>query len=137
MTILTIELPDGLRQRAEKIIAQRGATIEHLIRELLEEYLDEAENVQAASNGDVRMFKNDPSNDQDDYPSLEEVVAKIRATPSDPSNIHPATQSVVEALANAPYEPPIDLEAWNREWAKVEAELKAMTRADDKAEGRA
>jgi predicted DNA-binding protein len=137
MTTLTIQLPDELRQRAEEIAAQRGATIDYLIRELLEEYLDEAEHVQAASNGEPHTPVGDLPNDQDDYPSLEEVVAKIRAMPSDPSNIHPATQSAVELLANAPYEPPIDLDAWNREWAQVEAELKAMTRADDEAEGRA
>ena len=137
MTTLTIELPDGLRQRAEKIATQRGDTVEHLIREVLEEYLDDAENVQAPSNGELHTSDDDLSNDQDDYPSLEEIVAKIRATPSDPSHIHPATQSAAELLANAPFEPPIDLEAWNREWAAVEAELKAMTRADDEAEGRA
>jgi predicted DNA-binding protein len=123
VTTLTIELPDGLRQRAEKIVAQRGDTIEHLIQELLEEYLDEAENLQVASNGDARMSDNDLSNDQDDYPSLEEVVAMIRAMPSDPSNIHPATQSLAELLAASPEDPSFDLEEWNREWAAVEAEV--------------
>jgi hypothetical protein len=90
--------------------------------------------VQAPSNGELRTSDDELSNDQDDYPSLEEIVAKIKATPSDPSNIHPATQSLAELLANAPNETPIDLEAWNREWAKVEAELKAMTRANDEIE---
>jgi len=136
MTTLTIQLPDELRQRIEKIVAQRGATIEHLIRELLEEYLDESEHVQAASNGEPHTSVDNLSNDQDDYPSLEEVVAKIRGTPSDPSNIHPATQSLAELLAASPEDPSFDLEEWNREWAAVEAEMKAITRANDRAEGR-
>jgi len=136
MTTLTIELPDRLRQRAEEIAVRRGRTIERLIRELLKEYLDEAESVQAASNGDVRTSDNALSNDQDDYPSLEEVVAKIRAMPSDPSNIHPATQSLAELLAASPEDPSFDLEQWNCEWAAVEAEMKAITRANDRAEGR-
>jgi predicted DNA-binding protein len=123
MATLTIQLPDELRQRAEEIAVQRGRTIERFIREVLEEYLDEAENVQAASNGGVRISDKDLSNDQDDYPSLEEVVAKIRATPSDPSNIHPATQSLAELLAASPEDPSFDLEEWNREWAAVEAEV--------------
>src|SRR5215211_8637078 len=120
MTTLTIQLPDELRQRAENIVAQRGATIEHLIRELLEEYLDEAENVLAPFNGEPRTPIDDLSNGQDSYPSLEEVVAKIKATPSDPSNIHPATQSLAELLAASPEDPSFDLEEWNREWAAVE-----------------
>ncbi len=136
MTTLTIELPDELRQRVEKIVAQRGGAIEHLIRELLEEYLDEAEHVQATSNGEPNTSVDDLSNDQGNYPSLEEVVAKIRAMPSDPSNIHPATQSLAELLAASPEDPSFDLEEWNREWAAAEAEMKAITRANDRAEGR-
>jgi predicted DNA-binding protein len=137
MTTLTVQLPDELRLRAEKIVAQRGDTIEHLIRELLEEYLEQAEHLEVASNGDAHISDNDLSNDQDDYPSLEEIVAKIKATPSDPSNIHPATQSLAELLAASPEDPSFDLEEWNREWATVEAEMKAITRANDRAEGRA
>jgi plasmid stability protein len=72
----------------------------------------------------------------DDYPSLEEVVAQIKATPPNPANIHPATESLADLLMNAPEDPDFDLEAWTREWAKVEAEMKAITRANDLAEGR-
>ena len=66
----------------------------------------------------------------------EEVVAKIQATPPNPMNIHPATGSLREALHNAPDYPDFDLESWEKEWANVEREMKAVTRANDIAEGR-
>jgi len=70
------------------------------------------------------------------FPTPEEVVARIQATPPDPHSIRPAGGSLAEALRNAPDNPDFDLAAWNREWAVVQAEMKAMTRANDMAEGR-
>lgn len=72
----------------------------------------------------------------DDFPTPEEVVAQIKATPPNPANIHPATESLADLLLNAPEDPDFDLESWNRDWARVEAEMKAITRANDLAEGR-
>jgi len=63
-------------------------------------------------------------------------VAKIRAMPPNPHGIRPAAGSLAEALRNAPDDPDFDLASWSREWAAVEAEMKAMARADDIAEGR-
>ena len=37
---------------------------------------------------------------------------------------------------NAPDDPDFDLESWRQQWAAVEAEMKAITRANDMAEGR-
>jgi plasmid stability protein len=73
---------------------------------------------------------------EDDFPTLEEVVREIQATPPNPQNIHPATQSLAELLANAPEDPDFDLDSWNRDWAGVEAELKAITLNNNIAEGR-
>jgi plasmid stability protein len=72
----------------------------------------------------------------DDYPTLEEVVAQIKATPPNPAAIHPATASLADLLENAPHDPDFDLESWTKQWAAVEAEMKAITRANDIAEGR-
>jgi hypothetical protein len=47
----------------------------------------------------------------------------------------PATGLLAEALKNAPHDPDFDLETWTKEWAAVEAEIKAITRANDIAEG--
>ncbi|MCQ3973387.1 MAG: hypothetical protein DPW09_08090 [Anaerolineae bacterium] len=59
--------------------------------------------------------------------TLEELVAQIKATPPNPASIRPATGSLAEALQNAPHDPDFDLAAWTKEWAEIEAEMKAIT----------
>ncbi len=70
------------------------------------------------------------------YPSVDDVVAHIKATPPNPSNIRPARGSLAEVLHQAPSEADFDLNQWNTEWAAVEAEMRTMTHTDDLAEGR-
>ncbi len=72
----------------------------------------------------------------DEFPTLEEVVAHTKALPPNPASIRPATGSLLEALQNVPDDPDFDLETWTEEWAKIEAEMKAITRANDIVEGR-
>jgi hypothetical protein len=72
----------------------------------------------------------------DFFPSLEEVVAEIKATPPNPACVHPPTASLADLLREAPTDPDFDLETWQREWNRIEAEMKAITRANDIAEGR-
>ena len=69
-------------------------------------------------------------------PTPETVVAKIKATPPNPQNIRPARGSLADALRDGPDEPHFNLTRWNQKWAGVEAEMKAMTRANDIAEDR-
>jgi hypothetical protein len=69
------------------------------------------------------------------FPTPEEVVAKIKATPPNPAMIRPATGSLEEALLNAPEDPDFDLETWTRAWEAFEAQMKAIDRANDIAEG--
>lgn len=114
---MTITLPDQLAVKLQAEARQQHLSPDELALNILADALkleDEA----------------------DEYPTLEEVVAKIKATPPNPANIHPATQSLADLLRDAPHDPDFDLETWNREWAKVEAEMKAITRADNIAEGR-
>ena len=70
------------------------------------------------------------------FPTPGEVVAKIQATPPNPHSIRPASGSLAEALRQAPNDPDFDLTLWNREWAAVEVEMKAITRANAIVEGR-
>ncbi len=72
----------------------------------------------------------------DAWPTLAEVVAEIRALPPNPAAIRPATGSLAEALANSPHDPDFNLATWQRAWAKIEAEMKAINRANEIAEGR-
>jgi hypothetical protein len=75
--------------------------------------------------------------DESEFETLQEVVARIQATPPNPSSIRPATGNLAELLIASPDDPCFDLESWNRQWSDVEAELRAITRANDVAEGRA
>lgn len=64
------------------------------------------------------------------------LVAEIKATPPNPTAVRPATGSLAEALQNAPEDPDFDLESWTQQWDAIEAEIKAINRADAIAEGR-
>jgi prevent-host-death family protein len=85
--------------------------------------------------GDRPAVRVDPDIIRND-PEMIALVEKIKATPPDPNSIHPATASLAEALKNAPQDPDFDLESWTRQWNEIEAEMKAIDRADDIAEGR-
>jgi len=66
-----------------------------------------------------------------------EAVAKVQATPPNPCQIRSATANLADLLSSPDGEPELDPEAWRRQWSAVEADLKAITRANDVAEGRA
>ncbi len=69
-------------------------------------------------------------------PEMIALVEKIKAEPSNPNNIHPATGSLADLLQDAPEDPDFDLETWTRQWEAIETEMKAIDRANDIAEGR-
>ncbi len=83
---------------------------------------------QTAPAVDLEAIRNDPD--------LIALVERIKATPPNPDNIHPATASLADLLQDAPEDPDFDLETWTQQWNAVEAEIKAIDRADDIAEGR-
>jgi hypothetical protein len=60
----------------------------------------------------------------------EEVVADIKRQGPGIPNVRRATASLGELLRNAPQDPHFNLEDWTREWAKVEAEMKAADQRD-------
>ena len=43
---------------------------------------------------------------------------------------------VLEEVRHLPEDPEFELETWRRQWSAVEAEMRALTRANDLAEGR-
>ena len=63
-------------------------------------------------------------------PLPEEIVAEIRAAPT--SEAPAALGSLAEALVNASEDPDFELEAWRHEWSRVEAEMKALSRANER-----
>ena len=60
----------------------------------------------------------------------EEVVADIKRQGPGVPNVRRATASLRELLENSPSDPDFDLEEWTREWAKIEAEMKAAEKLD-------
>jgi hypothetical protein len=63
-------------------------------------------------------------------------VTRTQAAPPSPAQFRPASGNLADVLGAAPSDPSFDLESWKRQWSSVEAELKAITRANDVAEGR-
>jgi plasmid stability protein len=111
---LTITLPEPLTLALKQRAAQEHRPPVDLALKLLADALEEEE----------------------DFPTLEEIVAQIKATPPDPTAIHPAQGSLADALASLPKDPDFDVVAWQREWNELEAEMKARDRADAIQEGR-
>ena len=72
----------------------------------------------------------------EDAPTLEEVVANIKATPPTAANLRPATASLRDALRHASECPDFDVASWEQAWRDVEQEMKVTTRANAIAEGR-
>lgn len=113
MTI-TINLPNDIEARLENKARQQHISVEDVVLEILGQALDTDAN----------------------FLESEDVVAKIQAASGNPAKIRPAVASLAKALRHAPNDADFDLDAWKREWAKVEAEMKATTRVNDIAEGR-
>ena len=111
----TIYIPDELSHKVQEQAALYRLSMQDFVLQVLADSVGE---------------------EHDHWPSLDEVVAEIRATPPDPSSIHPPQASLYELLAAVPNEPKIDAEAWNRRWAAIEDAMEARDRADDRREGR-
>lgn len=104
--------------------------------ELLEQLQQTAEAQQLSLEETATLILRSALYGNDYFPTPEQVVAKIKALPKNPMNPIPAQGSLMEYLRNSPTDPNFDLDAWNREWKAVEAEMKAMTHANNIAEGR-
>ncbi len=106
-----ITLPDNLVQILQSGADQRQLSLTEFVLKILDN---------AAQKPEL----------EESFPLLEEIVAEIKATPPDPTAYHPAQASLAEALAALPDDPDFDLEKWQREWAKVEFEMKTIELAD-------
>ena len=60
----------------------------------------------------------------DAYPTLDTVVAMIKATPPTPGAFRPAKGSLQEALEKSPQYPDFDVMSWEANWAAIEQEMK-------------
>ncbi|MEP7341629.1 MAG: hypothetical protein ABI977_28110 [Acidobacteriota bacterium] len=123
---ITLNLPDVLATKLQtEAQAQRRST-----EEVAVELLDQALEVE------LELQEYIP-------PTLEEVVARIRATPPNPANqfderimMQGLREYLQASIAAEDPNEPFDEAEWKQQWAAVEAEMKATTRANDLAEGR-
>ncbi|MBI3958998.1 MAG: hypothetical protein HY328_09325 [Chloroflexi bacterium] len=109
---LTILLPDETQVKLEKRAKAIKWSVEKMAAHLLDDVLD------------------DPT------PTLEEVVARTKNLP--PTLILPDKVDIRawrEALSDPPDAPDFDEEVWTRQWAAVEEEMRAITKANAIAEG--
>ncbi len=112
---ITITLPDDVQAQLQRAAESQRRSLEELALDIL---------ASAAGAGPAE-------------PTPEEVVARIRATSPNPKSVRAATGSLAAALRDAPHIPDFNLGLWEHEWAVVESQIRATTRANDIAEGRA
>ena len=108
-------ITESLREGEAVILERDGHPIAALVP--IEEY----EAFRAWKENQQTMTPIDWSEDR----TIEEVVADIKKRGPGVPNFREATASFADLLANAPHDPDFNLEAWEREWAKVEAEIEA------------
>ena len=75
----------------------------------------------------LELLQKAVAEDDNDFPSPEETVEKIKALPPNPHALRPAQGSLADALSDAPIDPDFDLNEWNQEWRAIEAELQTIT----------
>jgi hypothetical protein len=110
---ITITLNNDLVAGLEKRAKQQQLSVEQFAIGILSAALEESESV-----------------------TPQEAVTRIQTTAPNPSQVRPATANLADVLRTAPGDPSFDLENWNRQWSILEAESKAITRANDVAESR-
>jgi plasmid stability protein len=110
----TITVPDSLEVQLQQHAHAQHRSVEAVALDLLREALDTTPPV----------------------PSVDDVVATIQATAPHPRTIRPAHGSLADLLRRTPDPGDFDLDQWSQDWAAVELEMRAMTRADDRTEGR-
>ena len=123
---ITLSLPDVLAAKLQTKAQLQRRSAEEVAVKLLDHALDA-----------------EPEPPEYIPPTLEEVVARIRATPPNPANqfderamMQGFGEYLQASIAAEDPNEPFDEAEWNRQWAAVEAEMKAVTRANDLAEGR-
>ncbi|HEU5330005.1 MAG TPA: hypothetical protein VFU78_18090 [Thermomicrobiales bacterium] len=108
----TITLPDELAASLSRLAADQHRTMEEVVFFFLREAL------------------------LAEAPELDAVVASIRAAAPNPATLRPARGALAVALTDAPAEDRLDPAVWQVAWAAAEAEMAALTEADDRTEGR-
>ena len=99
---LEIELRDPLLKRLQRKAEESQLSVEQLVLNIL---------TNATRTHGVEIDTVEPAviETEEDFPALEEVVAKINNTPPNPANFRPPTGSLAYHLRNAPDDPNFDV----------------------------
>lgn len=89
MTQITLTLPESIVTQLERQVQQRNMSLDDFALKLFSDAL-------MAEPVDTLPF---PESHTDSFPSLEALVAKIKATPPNPAMIIPPTQTLPEVVA--------------------------------------
>ena len=124
----TITLPNDLAEQ----LAQQAHARKRSVEALAIEYIE------TALHDDRTILDEPPLPPIEDDSELLALVARIKATPPNPANIIPPKGSLADVLRalEAVDAPDYDVDAEIAAFDAAEAELKALDRANDIAEGR-
>lgn len=136
MTItVTISTPTGerLQTQADKVDLPLDTLVERMLINSLPVYETNGFHITNDDTAD-----DDPADD--DFPTLEEVVAMIKATPPNPNAFKPGEKfgdmAYIQSLLDNPPTDTLTVAEWEEYWPAFEQELKELDRAQDIAEGR-
>lgn len=127
MTV-TVTLSENIAERLQAHADEFHLSLDALVEKLLADALPVAE-----TNG-----FHAPADD-DDLPTLGEVVARIKATPLNPDAIERGAKvgdmAYIQSLLDHPPTDTLTVEEWAEYWPAFEQELKELDRAQAIAEG--
>jgi hypothetical protein len=113
-----IALPDELSERLKPQAADQHMALDAYVIELLHRF---------SSQPPTTVF----------VEPLEIIVARIKTLPPSAAKLYPGTNARTGMLARFVEDTTFDAEGWNRQWASIEADMKAVSRIDRMTEGRA
>jgi antitoxin (DNA-binding transcriptional repressor) of toxin-antitoxin stability system len=109
-------IDESLREGETIILEREGRPVAALVP------IDEYESFRAWREG--RRQETAPY-DRPDNRTIEEIVADIQRRSPGAQNVREPMASLADLLAHAPRDPSFKLEEWEREWARIEAEIEA------------
>jgi len=122
----TIALPNSLATRLQIEADRKQLSLDKLVIDILSSVFERKRDVREPTRLSAHAEGSSQARSSDDYPTLEEVVAKIKAMPPTRADVYPTTRSLADLLRDSPQDPSFDLEEWTREWDKVEIETKRL-----------
>lgn len=126
---ITITLSEALSERLQAHAAETHLSPHILVEELLADALPPVKANGVTANG--MHVAQDP--DDESHPTLEEVVALIKATPPNPDAIEYGNKvgdkAYLQYLLESPPTDTLTFTEWEEQWAVFERELKELDQA--------